>query len=79
VATKTISIDLPAYNRLSKARLSPKDSFSQVISRAQWQQQSTTCGDLLEALPGMPTAEEAVLQRLEAAQQQDLPPDNPWA
>jgi len=79
MATKTISIDMAAYNRLSAARLSPKDSFSQVIHRAQWQQKSATCADLLEALHGMPFAEETILQQIESAQHQDLPPDNPWA
>jgi len=79
MATKTISIDLAAYERLSKARLGPKDSFSQVIRRAQWQQEAKTCGGLLVALEGMPAADEMVIKHLESAQQEDLPPDNPWS
>ena len=78
MATKTISIDLDAYQRLNRARLHPKDSFSQVIKRAQWQQTAKSCHDLLTALPSMPVADDDVLERLEAAQKSDLLPDNPW-
>ena len=79
MATKTISIDLVAYERLKNARIGPKDSFSQVIRRAQWQQEARTCGGLLAALEGLPAADEAVIQHLESAQQQDPAPDNSWS
>ncbi len=79
MATKTISIDLIAYERLTAARLGPRDSFSQVIRRAKWDQAPKTCSGLLSAMPGMPVADEEVLQYLDSAQQQDLPPDNPWS
>lgn len=78
MATKTISIDLEAYEVLSRARLSSKDSFSQVIKRAHWEKRAKTCGDLVKALPSLPLADEDVLDRLEAAQKADAPPDNPW-
>ncbi len=79
MATKTSSIDLVAYERLCSARLGPRDSFSQVIRRAEWSQESKTCGNLLSSLMGIPMADEGVIQRLDASQQLDLPPDNPWA
>lgn len=79
MATKTISIDLIAYEKLTAARLGPRDSFSQVIRRAQWDQAPKTCSALLSAMPGMPVADEEVIQHLDSAQQQDLPPDNPWS
>jgi len=77
MATKTISIDLNAYQLLSAARLSAKESFSQVIKRTLWQPQTKTCGNLLATLPELPMADEDVLTRLEAAQLADQLPDNP--
>jgi predicted CopG family antitoxin len=79
MATKTISVDLEAYEALRRARLSPRDSFSQVIKRARWDTKAKTCGDLLLSLPSLPRAEDEVLDRLEQAQTQDETPDHPWA
>lgn len=79
MATKTISIDLEAYERLSRARLHPGDSFSRVIKRAKWESPAKTCGDLLESLAGMPVAGDDVIERLERAQAEDQTPDQPWA
>lgn len=76
MATKTISIDLDAYQRLANARLSEKESFSRVIKRAAWERQRKTCGALLDSLPSQSPADEAVLERLEAAQLADGPPDD---
>jgi hypothetical protein len=79
MSTKTISIDLEAYEKLSRARISPKDSFSRVIKRAKWEMPAKTCGDLLQSLANMPAADDDVLDRLERAQVEDKTPDHPWA
>lgn len=79
MATKTISIDLEAYNRLRAARMTASDSFSRVIKRAKWDVQAKTCGDLLSALAGMQVASDDVLEHLERAQAEDEAPDHPWA
>ncbi len=78
MATKTISVDLEAYQRLRKARLTPGESFSKVIKRARWEVSRKTCGELLTALTRMPIASEQVVERLERAQAEDTPPDSPW-
>jgi len=77
MATKTISVDLDAYAALCRARVAKRESFSQVIKRAQWVRRGKTCGELLATLPGMPPASEAVIGRLQAAQNADQPPDHP--
>lgn len=79
MATKTISVDLDAYEALSKARLSEKESFSQVIKRARWGRRAKSCGDIHKALARMPRASAGVIRRLDAAQKKDAPPDNPWS
>jgi hypothetical protein len=79
VATKTISIDLEAYERLRTARRSSTESFSRVIKRARWEPEPQTAGALLEALEGAPLADEAVLDYLDGAQRADRPPEDPWS
>jgi hypothetical protein len=78
MATKTISIDLEAYERLRRARLSPTESFSRVIKRARWRNELKTAGELLRALDDVPPPDPAVLDRLEEAQRRDAPPEDPW-
>ena len=74
VVSKTISIDSEAYERLSRARLSRDESFSQVIKRGAWSSPVRTAADLLAALPGLPLATEATLALLESRQHEDPPP-----
>ena len=78
MATKTISIDLQAYERLRNARLTPDESFSQVIKRAVWPPAPRTAAAMLGALDGVPVMQEADLERLDAAQLADPAPEDPW-
>lgn len=79
MATKTISIDLVAYEKLTAARREPRDSFSQIIRRAKWDAPQKTCGLLLDALPGLPPAGEDIIRDLEAAQSEDIPTEASWS
>ncbi len=79
MATKTISIDLKAYERLRQARQTPEESFSRVIHRAKWRPGQRSCGDLLDDLERKRlyiSAKE--IGRLERAQAQDTPPPSHW-
>lgn len=78
MATKTISVDLEAYERLKRARRSDDESFSQVIHRAVWPDPGRTCGAFLELTERLPPLSEAAIDRLERAQAADLPPEDAW-
>lgn len=78
MATKTISIDLEAYERLRRARRSPNESFSRVIRRAVWLDQGKTCGAFLEVLERIPPMSDEAIGHLERAQKEDRPPEDSW-
>lgn len=50
MATKTISLELDAYEKLRRARRRPGESFSSVVRRARWDDAPPTAGELLEDL-----------------------------
>lgn len=49
MATKTISLELDAYEKLKRAKRGPRESFSSVVRRARWDD-STTAGELVDVL-----------------------------
>lgn len=78
MATKTISVDLPAYTRLASARRRPNESFSSVIRRAEWPASGTRGSDLLELLASCRPLGAATLEALESNQREDRPPADKW-
>ncbi len=78
MATKTISIDLEAYERLRRARRSVDESFSKVIKRARWPVPPKTAHVLLVAMDKVPVLGEDELERLDSAQASDHMPEDPW-
>lgn len=78
MATKTISVDLEAYERLRSARRAPDESFSKVIKRAQWVDDPRDGAGLLAALAAMEPVSSDVLEYLDDAQLADNPPRDAW-
>ena len=77
MATKTLSVDEDAYLRLVRAKQDRRESFSAVIKRARWDRGKKRCRDLLARASGHVPPE--VLDVLDHAQAEDLPPADPWS
>jgi predicted CopG family antitoxin len=79
MATKTISIDLTAYERLTRARMSERESFSKVIKRALWPTPKSSGRAIADALDAMARAPIEVINTLDVNQNLDKPPVDRWA
>jgi len=80
MGTKTISLKQEAYERLRSARRYPTESFSEVVLRAAWPEDTTTAGALLEVYrSGRRNFEDAELDRVEALKRRDASPEDKWA
>jgi hypothetical protein len=72
MATKTIRLELDAYEKLRRARRSPRESFSSVVRRARWDEPGATGPEVLAALDALVEdhpevlLSEEVLSRIEA-------------
>ena len=80
MATKTISLKIEAYERLRTARRYPTESFSEVVLRATWPEDTITARDVL-ALGRTRGARlsMAELDAIEASKLLDVPPEDKWA
>ena len=80
MATRTVTVKEEAYERLRGARRYPKESFSEVILRASWPENTVTAGDLLELLRASePSLDPKSLDRIDALKKSDAPPEDKWA
>jgi predicted CopG family antitoxin len=79
MATKTISIDLSAYERLTRARLNERESFSKVIKRALWPTPKSSGRAIADAIHTMAHAPMDVINTLDENQALDKPPADRWA
>ena len=50
MATKTISLELDAYEKLKKAKRSERESFSEVVRRAHWEAEASAGSRVLAHL-----------------------------
>lgn len=80
MGTKTVSLKDEAYARLRAARRYPAESFSEVVLRATWPEDTVTAGDFLRHLRQRRhqfTEEE--LARIESLKDAEQPPEDKWA
>ena len=78
MSTRTISLRLEAYDKLRRAKR-PGESFSDVVMRARWADETITAAELLGRLRqgGFAlTADE--LNRLDSVTASDRPPEDKW-
>ena len=80
IGTETISLKDEAYRRLKAARRYPDESFSEVVLRASWPEDTITARALLALLGSRRghLSPEAV-ERVAALKERDQPPEDKWA
>lgn len=79
MGTKTVSLKDEAYNRLRSARRYPGESFSEVVLRATWPEDTVTAGRFLHHLRSRRHGfSESELTRIEDLKRSDLPPEDKW-
>lgn len=80
MATRTISLKDEAYNRLRSARRYPGESFSEVVLRATWPEDTVTAAAFLSLLRLRQTRfSDDELDRVEEMKRLDTAPEDKWA
>lgn len=79
MGTKTVSLREEAYDRLRRARRHPRESFSDVVMRAEWPDLGLTGRELLQLYDEEgPFLSEEALDRIEEVKAADRPPEDKW-
>jgi hypothetical protein len=79
MGTKTVSLKDEAYNRLKSARRYPGESFSEVVLRATWPEDTITGRALLDLHSSRREhLRDDELDLIEAVKRFDLPPEDKW-
>ncbi len=80
MGTKTISLKDAAYERLKAARRYADESFSEVVLRATWPEDTITARGLLDLLGARRShLSPDELDRVEALRQRTSEPEDKWA
>jgi hypothetical protein len=77
--TKTITLKQEAYEKLRAARRYPTESFSEVVLRATWPEDTITAGQLLRLYKSGPRLPKGAPDVIEALKRSDKPPVDKWA
>jgi predicted CopG family antitoxin len=78
MSTKTVSLKREAYERLRAARRYPDESFSEVVLRASWPEDTVTARAFLDRYRGPRLAKDEI-DRVAADKRRDRPPEDKWA
>jgi len=83
MATKTITLERDACERLRRAKRAPRESFSAVVRRAVWPEEPLTAAGLLDMVTeqmrtGRSVVPAEVLDRLDAAQKNPRVSESRW-
>ena len=83
MATKTITLELDAYERLRKAKRTSRESFSSVVRRAVFPDEPVTAGELLDTIRkrmdnGLIRLSLESLEALDLAQEYPRISDSEW-
>jgi hypothetical protein len=79
MGTKTISLKHEAYERLRAARRYPTESFSEVVLRATWPEDTITARALLDRHRRGPHFRVDEIDRVKALKRRDRAPEDKWA
>ena len=80
MATKTISVKDAAYERLRAARRYSGESFSEVVMRATWPEDTITARGLVELRrASRPIFDLDTLDRVDEVKRTDRAPEDKWA
>ena len=79
MGTRTISVKDEAYKKLRAARRYPAESFSEVVMRATWPEDTVTARAFLELHRRRPFFRDAALAKIEALKHRDKPPEDKWS
>jgi len=80
VSVKTISLKLEAYERLRAARRYPTESFSEVVLRATWPEDTVTAREFLDLRRTRRAfLSDEEIGRVEALKRRLTPPEDKWA
>lgn len=80
MSARNVSLKDEAYDRLRAARRYPAESFSEVVLRATWPEDTVTAGALLARLRSRgPHFSPAELDRMDTVRRDDTLPEDKWA
>ena len=78
MSTKTISLKAEAYQRLRSARRYPGESFSEIVLRAAWPEDTICARDLIGLMRRSEGFTDDELAQVDEMKSQAIPPEDKW-